>query len=82
MPKRTLLAVLAAFLILSGCDDPDERYDVGYSDGYAVGYNTTCEIRRTLVEGDFGNEDYARGYADGQSDGSIACNSDKRAGRR
>jgi len=81
---RTLLVatLITIAFFFYGCDDPNERYYMGYSDGYAVGYNTTCEIRRTLVERDFGNEDYARGYADGQSDGSIACNTDKKAGRR
>jgi len=47
---------LAAIMItmLSGCiEDSDERFDVGYDDGYAVGYNTECKIRATLIEGDF-----------------------------
>ncbi len=62
-----LILIIIAVLFLSEYDDPKERYDVGYSDGYAVGYNTTCQIRATLVYGDFDNADYARGYADGQT---------------
>lgn len=38
---------------LTGCADREERADVGYDDGYAVGYNTACQILKTLVEGDF-----------------------------
>jgi hypothetical protein len=73
--------LIAAMLLLSlaGCDDPEERYDVGYDDGYAVGYNTACEIRATLIEGDFDNSDYASGYAAGQTDGIAACNADRKA---
>jgi hypothetical protein len=69
-------------IVLVGCKDAEERYDVGYSDGYAVGYNTACQIRVTLIEGDFDNVDYARGYARGQTAGIMACNDDKAAGRR
>ena len=60
-------------LSLFGCSDPEERYDVGYDDGYAVGYNTTCKIRTTLIEGDFENENYSLGYNEGQIQGSRAC---------
>jgi hypothetical protein len=70
-----------AALLVAGCADSDAAYDRGYSDGYAVGYNTACEIRATMIEGDWGNSHYARGYADGQSDGTIACNADRRAGQ-
>jgi hypothetical protein len=77
--------ILAIGLAVSACggltDGVDEdAYDRGYNDGYAVGYNTTCEIRATLVEGDWSNEDYSRGYAEGPTAGTIACNADKEAG--
>ena len=49
--------IILSFALLS-CADPDERLDVGYSDGYAVGFNTTCIIRATLVEGDWKNKDW------------------------
>jgi hypothetical protein len=75
-----VLAMLGLSVGLGGCANSDGSYDSGYSDGYAVGYNTACEIRATLVEGDWGNADYSRGYADGQSAGTIACNSDRRSG--
>ena len=65
--------------VLSGCieDDSYERLDAGYSDGYAVGYNTECKIRATLIEGDFDNADYSRGYYAGLADGAAACRRDK-----
>ena len=68
--------LLAAIIItmLSGCiEDSDERFDVGYDDGYAVGYNTECKIRATLIEGDFDSEHYSRGYNSGLYDGAKAC---------
>ena len=50
--KKTLLLVLA--LIAVGCGESAEaRYDTGWNDGYAAGYNTTCEIRATMIEGDW-----------------------------
>lgn len=68
-------------LSLTGCSGVDEEaYDRGYDDGYAVGYNTTCEVRSTMIEGDWSDEDYSRGYAEGQTEGAIACNADKEAG--
>lgn len=73
--------VIFSLLPVASCGGADEAaYDRGYSDGYAVGYNTACEIRTTIVEGDFANEDYSRGYAAGQTDGTMACNADRRAG--
>lgn len=76
--------VAAALLLsaLSGCTseaDREDRYGVGYRDGYAVGYNTTCEIRATLVEGAWDDPDYARGYADGQTAGTIDCNTSRQS---
>lgn len=84
--KRALLAACAVAFplwsgLLAGCDDPEARYDVGYDDGSAVGYNTACQIRATLVEGAFDNADYARGYAEGMTAGTMACNADRAAGR-
>ena len=78
--RRNRWASLAVtiVLVLSGCDDSDERYSAGHSDGYAVGYNTTCENRVTLIGGDFDNADYARGYAAGVTDGTLACNAERK----
>lgn len=67
-----IFAVLAA--ALSGCwESAEARFDSGYGDGYAAGYNTTCEIRSTMVEGAWDDEDYSRGYSVGYSAGSAAC---------
>jgi hypothetical protein len=71
--KRMIVYVLPA-LLLVGCKDAQERYDTGRSDGYAVGYNTTCQIRTTLIEGDWSDADYSRGYRDGYSAGAFDCN--------
>jgi hypothetical protein len=75
-------AVAIVALLAVGCSvaDPEERYDTGAGDGYAVGYNTACEIRATLIEGDFDDQDYARGYAEGMEDGIADCNADRRSG--
>lgn len=40
-------------LALAACGDGLGE-DEGYKDGYAVGYNTACEIRATMVHGAFG----------------------------
>ena len=74
--KRSWLLCIA---MLAGCGgtDGDDRYGVGYRDGYAVGFNTTCEIRATLVEGAWDDEDYSRGYAEGQVAGTIDCNASR-----
>lgn len=70
-------ALICAF-VLSACGpDPEERADVGYDDGYAVGYNTTCKIRATLIEGDWDNEDYTQAYELGYADGAAACKAER-----
>ena len=77
MGMKTFILMVVSFSIIS-CADPKELYDAGYGDGFAVGYNTTCEIRTTLVEGHWENKDYARGYRIGNEAGSLACIRDKR----
>jgi len=75
-PARMAAFTGAALLVLllQGCGpSSDERYDVGYDDGYAVGYNTTCKIRATMVEGDWKNEAYSNGYEEGYADGEREC---------
>ena len=77
--RRLTLAI--AMVLIAGCgESSDAAYDRGYDDGYAVGYNTTCEIRATLVAGDWDNKHYSLGYSEGQVAGTIACNNDKREG--
>ena len=78
--RNSVIFSVTLFAIV-GCQDSEERYDAGYNDGYAVGYNTACEIRATLVEGAFDNPNYAEGYAEGLTDGVVACSSDKAAGK-
>jgi len=77
--RHCLSLLLLAALLVAGCKDKsaDERLDAGYRDGYAVGYNTECKIRATLIEGDFDNSDYSRGYYAGLADGAAACRRDK-----
>ena len=69
---RNLIVIIFIFF-LSSCDSADERYDVGYDDGYAAGYNTTCKIRATMIEGDWDDKNYSNGYNDGYADGSYSC---------
>ena len=75
--KKTLL-VLLFLIIFAGCgESADSRYDTGFDDGHAVGYNTTCKIRATIVEGDWDDENYSRGYNDGLIVGADECRANK-----
>ena len=49
-------------------DEASRQYD-----GWAAGYNTTCKIRATMIEGDWDSGSYSRGYNDGYADGSYEC---------
>ena len=60
-------------ITVTSCGDSTARYQSGYNDGYAVGYNTACKIRTTLIEGDWSSEEYSKGYAAGVTDGITAC---------
>ena len=77
MNKRIINHVITIFffsVILAGCgESSDTRYDSGFSDGYAEGYNTTCKIRATMVKGDWDDEHYSKGYQDGRADGAADC---------
>jgi len=68
-----LIPVFIFFASKSASDRKQERFDAGYDDGYAAGYNTACEIRITLIEGDWDNEHYTNGYHEGRLDGEIQC---------
>ena len=63
-----------ALVFTGGCEDKEAKYDSGYGDGYAVGYNTACQIRATLITGDWSSESYSKGYSVGIVNGIIACN--------
>lgn len=76
---KYLWAWLMVSVLAVGCDkikDASRTYDDGLSDGYAVGYNTECKIRATLVYGAWENEDYTNGYNDGYLDGAADCRRD------
>lgn len=67
--------ILSVIFLLSACggESAESKYDSGYSDGYASGYNTTCEIRSTMIEGDWSDENYKAGYDAGYAAGSVDC---------
>ena len=76
--NKALLLALAA-MVTSGCGvggGGDTRYNMGFDDGHAVGYNTTCKIRATLIEGDWEDKEYSRGYNDGYAEGASECLAD------
>ena len=77
--KRSITLIVAALSLISACgENAESSYQAGYGDGYAVGYNTACEIRATLIEGDWNNKHYSKGYSDGMEYGIAACNADRR----
>ena len=61
--QATALLIVAVSMV--SCSNSDKNYRSGYNDGSAVGYNSACDIRRTLIYGDFNNNDYADGVVDG-----------------
>ena len=73
--------LLLVLLFAAGCwEEEGTTYDAGHSDGYAVGYNTFCNIRATAIWGKFDYPDYARGYSDGEAEGiadakTLSCKS-------
>lgn len=70
---KKLFLLLSITFLLQGCSSSDSDYDEGEGDGYAAGYNTTCNIRATMVKGDWDNKDYSEGYKDGYAAGSFDC---------
>jgi hypothetical protein len=77
LTKKISLKVIsyaAMSFFLYGCGpSAEERADVGFDDGYAAGYNTTCKIRATLIEGDWDNEHYSEAYQRGYAYGVEKC---------
>jgi hypothetical protein len=73
MEIKTALAI--SLMILAACEyeTAEERYEAGYDDGYAAGYNTTCQIRPTLIRGDWEDDKYTAGHTAGYTAGSNAC---------
>ena len=75
--KQYLLGIALLIFLFSCGESADIRYDAGYSDGYAVGYNTTCQIRTTLIEGDWNDKNYSQGYNEGYAAGALDCNNQR-----
>jgi len=74
---KNLLIIFLPFILVSCGESSDSRYDSGFSDGYAAGYNTTCGLRATMIEGDWSDSNYTKGYNNGYSDGSKDCKKSK-----
>jgi len=70
--KIVVVAFIVVGGLLSACDSEDQ-YDVGYSDGYATGYNTACKKGGTNIWGRWDDADYSRGFRDGEVDGRSDC---------
>ena len=77
LKSATIVSAVTCLIFLSGCAEKRDWADVGYSDGYASGYNTTCEIRTTLIEGKFEKKEYKSAYDRGYLDGSNACKKER-----
>tara|TARA_R110000744_G_scaffold181062_1_gene300071 strand:- start:232 stop:462 length:231 start_codon:yes stop_codon:yes gene_type:complete len=71
--KIIIILVLSLIVYKTLAPNSEERYDVGFNDGYAVGYNTECKIRTTIVEGDWDDKNYSSGYKNGKQEGVNAC---------
>ena len=72
-------SLLAIAIALCGFwESKESRYRRGYQDGYAVGFNTACQIRATIIKGDWNDQEYSRGYSDGTTAGIVACNNSRK----
>ena len=69
---RQAIIILSIALLLQGCKGRN-MYDLGWNDGHASGYNTTCEIRSTIIEGAWDNIAYSIGYSEGYAAGAKEC---------
>jgi hypothetical protein len=65
-----LLVLAIAVVALVACE-AEPGYDAGYSDGYAATYNTACNIRGTMIHGNWNSAQYSNGYADGANEAAI-----------
>ena len=71
--KNAVFVFLSVIVLTSCGPSAEESYSSGRSDGQAVGYNTACKIRATMIAGRWDDKEYARGYADGVTAGIIQC---------
>jgi hypothetical protein len=67
---RSVSAILALILIVA-CDSKDWE-SVGFQDGRAATINTTCKFRTTLINGEWENAKYSKGYSRGANAGAAA----------
>lgn len=74
--KRVGWILIIALASCSRGESFESAYDRGYSDGYATGYNTTCEIRATMISGDWDTDGYKPGYDGGYAAGTEQCKID------
>ena len=75
--KYYFFVFLVPVMLTSCGDSADSRFDAGYSDGYASGYNTECKIRSTMIEGDWDDKNYTSGYNAGRVDGAADCRAER-----
>ena len=77
---RSIALTVLCTILLTGCKARLGQ-DEGYSDGYAAGYNTECQIRATLVHGEWDNAKYKAGYDAGYAAGAADCRRARNQGR-
>lgn len=73
-PTALRIAVIAAIVLLAGCQKIEFDAGAGFMDGFVAGYGRDCSIRSPEAEGHWRSASYSRGYADGVGRGITACN--------
>ena len=73
MRSLPLCFAMLALFALTGFRASPKTFDQGFDDGYAVGYNTTCQVRGTHFHGDWDSPAYKRGYRIGLRAGVQDC---------
>ena len=64
---------VVAITSLTGFGTTPKTCNQGYSDGYTVGYNTTCQVRGTSLDGDWDSTPSRKGSRNGLRAGVRAC---------
>jgi len=61
-----------SILFIQACSpSASDNYKSGYNDGYAEGYKTACRIKLSPAKGNWNDENYSKGYGEGQLDGAA-----------
>ena len=73
-----LALVLASLATITGCGQSDyvrfkADYDVGFRDGYGVGFVNTCKGGHFAVSVGIKRAGYGSGYTDGHKQGERDC---------